>query len=64
MLCILMTLKKYLGGVGRGVLRFWGPRYRQPRSNLGHFWGFGGISGIEGVDIILWMVVDNQLTER
>jgi len=44
--------KKYLGCVGRGVLRFWGPRYRQSRSNLGYFWHFVGISEIEGVDII------------
>jgi len=45
-------LKKYLGGVGRGVLRFLGVWYRQSRSNLGVFGGFGGISEMWGVDII------------
>jgi len=49
--------KKYLGCVGRGVLRFWGPRYRQPRSNLGHFSHFRAISKIGGVDIIYCGVV-------
>jgi len=44
--------KNNLGCVGRGVLRFWDLRYRQPRSNLGHFRDFGGVSKIEGVDII------------
>jgi len=29
--------KKYLGCVGRGVLRFLDLRYRQPRSNFGVF---------------------------
>jgi len=44
--------KKYLGCVGRGVLRFWGPRYRQSRSNFGHFSTFFGFSISGGVDII------------
>jgi len=44
--------KKYLGGVGRGVLRFLDLRYRQPRSNLGLFSIFFGISVCGGVDII------------
>jgi len=46
------VLEKYLGGVGRGVLRFWGPRYRQTRSNFDVFWDFCGISISGGVDII------------
>jgi len=37
---ILGVPKNNLGGVGRGVLRFWGPRYRQSRSNFGGFWVF------------------------
>jgi len=49
--------KKYLGCVGRGVLRFWDARYRKPRSNFDGFWDFVAISGIGGVDIILWLVV-------
>jgi len=44
--------KNNLGGVGRGVLRFWDPRYRKPRSNFEDFGGFGGCGRIEGVDII------------
>jgi len=45
-------VKKYLEGVGRGVLRFWGLRYRQPRSNFDDFWDFYAVSISGGVDII------------
>jgi len=44
--------KNNLGGVGRGVLRFWSARYRKTRSNFGLFWDFYAVSGIGGVDII------------
>jgi len=47
------SYKKYLEGVGRGVLHFRTARYRKPRSNLGVFSEKCGISGIGGVDIIL-----------
>jgi len=51
----MVTLKKYLGCVGRGVLRFWSARYRKTRSNFGVFWKIYAVSGIGGVDIIyLW----------
>jgi len=45
-------LKKYLGCVGRGVLRFWHARYRKPRSNFDGFGDFEAGTGIGGVDII------------
>jgi len=48
----LKVIKINLGCVGRGVLRFWGPRYRQSRSNFCYFWGFCAVSEIRGVDII------------
>jgi len=48
----LAISKKYLQGVGRGVLRFWEGWYRKPRSNFGYFWDFGAGTGIGGVDII------------
>jgi len=41
-----------LEGVGRGVLRFWGPRYRQPRSNFDLFSSFFAFLISGGVDII------------
>jgi len=44
--------KKYLGCVGRGVLRFWSARYRKSRSNLGLKSKSDANSGIGGVDII------------
>jgi len=68
---VLMVLKmgfgkNKFGGVGRGVLRFWGPRYRQTRSNFDDFWSFCGKSISRGVDIIYlwWYGIGNQLSKR
>jgi len=41
-------------GVGRGVLRFRGCRYRKTRSNFRGFIDFAALLGNLGVDIILY----------